>query len=277
MTHAETTDAERLWGYVETWRATADDVLVLLRDLTPEDWARPTDLTGWDVRAVASHLAHLESELAGNPQADVEVPPRDHIRSSMGHYTERGPVARVGWPTAEIVDELETAVSVRYARLREEPPTEGAGAPPTTPGGIGWNWQTLLSNRVVDCWMHEQDIRRATNRPGGYDRPGAAHTVESFADGFGYVVGKRVQPRAGTTVALHVTGGPTAQVTVEEGVDGRARRVPEPVEPTVLLTMGAEAYIVLSGGRRGPEAVDVEVVGDRAVGDAVLAALPLTP
>ena len=38
----------------------------LLRELDPDDWAKPTDLPGWNVRYIAAHLAHLESELAGN-------------------------------------------------------------------------------------------------------------------------------------------------------------------------------------------------------------------
>ena len=50
------------------------DVVALLRSLDEDDWSRPTDCPGWDVKAVAAHLAHLESVLAGRPQDHVEVP-----------------------------------------------------------------------------------------------------------------------------------------------------------------------------------------------------------
>ena len=70
---SSTSDADRLAQYVDAWKSAVDDTVALLRSLDDEDWARPTDLAGWDVKAVAAHLAHLESELAGNEQQHVEV------------------------------------------------------------------------------------------------------------------------------------------------------------------------------------------------------------
>ncbi len=78
----------------------------------------------------------------------------------------------------------------------------------------------LLSNRPVDVWMHEQDIRRAIGRPGGYSSPAAAHVMGVFGQALPMVVGKRVAPPVGTTVTLEV---PDAGVgwTVRVGEDGR--------------------------------------------------------
>src|SRR3954469_5335825 len=106
-------DENRLQSYVDTWAAAVEDVVGLLRSLSEDDWSLPTDLPGWDVRAVAAHLAHLESELAGNAQADVDVPEADHILTLMGAYTERGPIARSDWTTDEIIDELERSCAKR--------------------------------------------------------------------------------------------------------------------------------------------------------------------
>jgi uncharacterized protein (TIGR03083 family) len=252
--------------------------VALLRSLSDDDWSRPTDLAGWDVRAVASHLAHLESELAGNEQEPVQVPEREHIVSPMGYYTEMGPIARREWPPPKVVDELESAAATRLAELREEPPSEGTGTPPRTPGGIGWDWNTLLSNRVVDVWMHEQDIRRAVGRAGGMDTPAARHTVSVFSRAFAYTVGKRVAPAPGTSVVLEVTGQRPVRLAVAVGEDGRAGPVaPAPDSPDVTLTMDLETYVVLAGGRRVPEAVEVKVVGDEELGRRVLAAMAVTP
>ena len=74
------------------------------------------------------------------------------------------------------------AVSLRAAA--RDPPADGKADLPRTPGKIGWNWETLLSNRVVDVWMHEQDIRRAVGRPGGMNTAAAAHTVATFTRSF---------------------------------------------------------------------------------------------
>ena len=277
-TSTSTSDADRLASYVDAWSATAHDVITLLRSLDEVDWNRPTDLAGWDVRAVAAHLAHLESELAGDEQERVEVPELEHITSPMGYYTEQGPIARREWPTADVVDELERAVATRLAALRAEPPTDGSAAPPHTPGGIGWDWQTLLSNRVVDLWMHEQDIRRAVGRPGGMDTPGAEHTVAVFARAFGYAVGKRVQPDPGTRVVLDVSGLRPVHLAVE--VDGNGRAVAADVlagDADVALAMDLETYVILAGGRRSPADVEVSVTGDEELGRRVLAAMAVTP
>lgn len=273
-----TSDADRLTQNVDAWKAAVDDTVALLRSLDEADWARPTDLAGWDVKAVAAHLAHLESELAGNEQQPVEVAEAAHIVSPMGLYTERGPLARRDWPAERIVEELEQSAATRLAELRAHPPTDGTAAATRTPGGIGWDWNTLLSNRVVDVWMHEQDIRRAVGRPGGMDSAGAEHTVSVFARGFGYTVGKRVAPSAGTTVALEVTGLRPVHLAVEVGADGRARPVvPPPDSPTVRLRMDLETYVVLAGGRRDPADVEVEVTGDQELGRQVLAVMAVTP
>ncbi len=272
-----TTDAARLAHYVDTWEQAVRDVVALLRSLGPDDWTKPTDLPGWDVRAVAAHLAHLESELAGNEQQPVDVPELEHIASPMGRYTEMGPRARANWPVDRIVDELESSAALRLTALRADPPADPTAVPAITPGGIGWNWETLLSNRVLDVWMHEQDIRRAVGRPGGLDSPAAAHTAGVFARGLGYVVGKRVGPPGGTTVVLDVGGPHPFHTAVVVGDDGRAATVADPLNPTVTLRMDFESYVVLSGGRRRPADVPVEVEGDQELGQQVLGALALTP
>ncbi len=273
-----TTDAVRLAGYVDTWERAVHDVVELLRSLAPEDWSTPTDLPGWDVRAVAAHLAHLESELAGYEQERVEVPELAHVTSPMAAYTERGPLARASWSPERIVDELESAAATRLAALRADPPADADAVADRTPGGIGWSWGTLLSNRPVDVWMHEQDIRRAVGRPGGLDSPAAAHTAAVFARGLGFVVGKRVAPPAGTTVVLDVTGPHPVHAAVQVGADGRAAPLgADPAEATVTLRMDLDGFVRLAGGRCRPSDVPVEVSGDQELGARVLGSLAMTP
>lgn len=266
-------DENRLQGYVDTWAVAVEDAVTLLRSLRDEDWSRPTDCPGWDVRAVAAHLAHLESELAGNPQDQVEVPALAHVTSSMGAYTERGPIARRDWSPTAVVDELETSAAIRLAALRADPPTDGSVRAPVTPGGIGWTWDTLLSNRPLDVWMHEQDVRRAVGLPGGLDTAPARHTADYLTESLDMVVGKRVAPAPGTTVLLEVVGSPARAVAV--GDDGRARQVAPPGDPTVRLRLDREDFIVLAGGRRAPSSARVE--GDQELGHRVLGAFAVTP
>jgi uncharacterized protein (TIGR03083 family) len=273
-----TSDRERLSEYVESWRGAVDDVLTVLRSLGDEDWSRPTDLPGWDVKAVASHLAHLESELSGVKQKRVELPERDHYTAPTSMYTELGIVAREDMSGPEIADELEQCTKSRYDQLVADPPTDGQADPPRTPGKIGWNWEALLSNRVVDVWMHSQDIRRAVGRPGGLNTPAAAFTVASFVGSFPYAVGKRVSPPVGTTVALDVTGVSPVHLVVE--IDESGRAVPlttDPEKPTAAVRMDPETFIVLAGGRRPVADLPVEVEGDEELAGRVLEAMAVTP
>jgi uncharacterized protein (TIGR03083 family) len=273
-----TSDQERLGQYVDIWADAVDQVLELLRSLAPEDWDRPTDLPGWDVRAVAAHLAHLESDLAGMAQTAVDVPELDHVRSPMSRYTEQGRIARADWSPDRIVEELAKAAEIRLAVLRENPPTDATADPDRTPGGIGWDWETLLRNRPLDVWMHEQDIRRAVGRPGGLTTPAAAHTTQVFTMSLPYAVGKKVAPPAGTTVVVDVRGVHPVHLAVEMGEDGRARPTSgDPQQPTVSLGMDLETFVVLAGGRRPPSQVEVAVSGDSELGARVLEAMAVTP
>jgi uncharacterized protein (TIGR03083 family) len=269
---------DRLRAYVETWHTALRSVTSLLRDLDEEEWSRPTDLPGWDVRAVAAHLAHLEAELAG-ATAETETAEGLHQATVVsGPYTQGGVEARASLSNDAILDELAKAAAGRLEQLRLDPPTDPDEIPARTPGGIRWSWETLLRNRPVDLWMHEQDIRRAVGWPGGFDSPAAAHTVMVFATTFPFVVGKRVSPRPGTTVVLDVTGAHPVHQPVRVGSDGRA--VPldsDPSDPTVSLRMGVETFVVLCGGRKPPGAVPVEVIGDRELAHRVLSAMAVTP
>jgi len=265
-------------GYVEAWRRTIDDVLALLRSLDTDDWERPTDLPGWTVKSVAAHLAHLESELCGVKQQRVELPERDHYNETSSRYTELGLVAREDKSGAEITDEIEECARSRYESLLADPPTDGKGEPPRTPGKVGWDWETLLGNRVVDVWMHEQDLRRATGRPGGMNTPGAAHTIQAFTRAVPFAVGKRVAPPTGTTVVLDVRGVHPVHLVVAVNEQGRAEAlVEDPEQPDVAVQLDVEGFALLAGGRRPVDEVPVVVQGDAELGRRVLEALAVTP
>lgn len=272
-----TNDENPLQHLVEVWHRAAHDTIALLRSLDEPEWAVRTELPGWDVRAIAAHLAHLESELAGNPQEQVEVPPAPHVKGLLGEFTEAGVIARASWTTDEIIDELEASVEKRYADFTSAPPADASAPGPGFAGVVGWSWQTLMTNRPLDFWMHEQDIRRAVDRPGGMDSPGAVHTAEVYAKSLPFVLGKKVGAPAGTTAVLEVTGVHPQVLTARVAPNGRG----EPVdhldeEPTVRLVMDFETWILLVGGRRGPDDVQVEVQGDGELGRRLLDNLGVT-
>jgi uncharacterized protein (TIGR03083 family) len=269
-------DAERLATYVETWWQAIGDFTALLDSLPEEAWAAPTDLAGWDVKAVASHTAHLESLVSGGPDetADIGEPP--HVTGPMGQFTEIGVVTRRDRSPASIVEEIRERTAARHESLLADPPTDPSAPAPGIFGMIGWTQHTLLRNRPLDVWMHEQDVRRAVGRPGGMDSAAAQHTADYLSEAFGFVVGKKVAPPAGTTAVLAVEGSPVIAVEVDEA--GRGQRLAEvPAQPDVLLAMDRESFIVLAGGRRAVEPDKVTIEGDAELGASIVAHLGTTP
>ena len=270
---------DQLARLVDAWSEAVDDVVALLRSLDDEQWAAPTDLPGWDVRAVAAHLAHIEAELAGmvEPMTDVAVSTPGPATIVVAAYTESGVRARAHRSADEVLAELATAAKTRLLELRGNLPTDPAGTPPRTPGGVAWDWATLLGNRVIDVWMHGQDIRRAVGRPGATATAAARHTVETFTRGFLYAVGKRVAPSGGTTVVLDVTGGTPLHLPVTMQGSRAVPMAADPAEPDTGLRMDLESFAILSGGRRAPDRVQVELSGDRELAGRILAAMAVTP
>lgn len=263
---------------ITTWQVAMDSLLTLLTALDETDWERPTDLPGWRVRDVVAHLAHLESELAGHEQPHVDVPPAAHVRSEMGVFTESGVLARADRSPTELIDEITASARDRLAALETTPITDPTATSSGFGAVMGWSWATLLSNRVLDVWMHEQDVRRAVGRPGGLDTPAAAHAATMMAAALPIVFAKRAGAPAGATLVLDATGPGGRVLSVEVGSDGRARLLDaEPADPTVHVTMSLADWLVLAGGRRTPDAVSVQVEGDEDLGRRVLESLAVTP
>lgn len=267
-------DQQRLSGYIDVAREAIDDFVALLETIPDEAWSIQTDLPGWDVKAVASHVAHLESVLAGIPEADVEVGEAEHMTAVTAAYTERGVVARRDHAPSDIIAEIRAASTIRFVALEADPPSDG-NVTPETGIPVSWTWNTLLRNRPLDVWMHEQDIRRAVGFPGGMDSAAATHSADYFAEGLGFVVAKRAAAPTGTTVVLEVEGSAPFAVTVTEQRRGEALAV-APELPTVRLALGRESFIVLAGGRRPPEAGTIVVEGDEELAGRILANLTTT-
>lgn len=248
--------------YVRAWHEAMTAVL----DLEPADWDVATDLPGWTARDVLAHLVHLERVLVdGEPAAaGGSVVPAD--------YTNAGVAALRDVPVAQLRADLRDLVARRDEQLSELPDPQAPAE--RTPAGVAWTWEVALRNRAIDAWTHEQDIRRAVDLPGGLDALGAHVTTGTFAAALPFVLGRRVGAAPGTVVRWVVTGPVPVDATIGVGDDGRARRTD--ATPAVTLTMDTEAFTILGGGRRGPEAVEVGIDGDASLGRRVLAAMTIT-
>ena len=144
----------------------------------------------------------------------------------MGLYTEQGVVSRRDKSPDHLINEIREAATKRHTALLADPPTDGTAKPDQIFGGVGWDWNTLLRNRPLDVWMHEQDVRRAVGMPGGMDSPAAKHTADYLAESLGLRARRSGSGApAGTTVVLEIAGSDPFAFTVNE--NGRGERLPD--------------------------------------------------
>jgi uncharacterized protein (TIGR03083 family) len=273
---------------VVVWSSACADFSALAKKLDDLEWSLPTDCPGWSVQDIVAHAAALEAELAGDtapPAVDESAAQISaahveaaHIKNGRGAYTESGVLARRDRTPAQLIAEFDDAVERRTAQLAAEPLDDPDATPPLTPGHAPWSWATLLRNRPVDIWVHEQDIRRAVGRPGGVDGAAARHTQETFGAALPFVVAKRAGVSPGSTVIVDVTGPVSELYVVAVDPRGRGSLVDvEPPEPVARLTMNSETFTILGAGRRDPAALPVKIEGDEDVAHRVMAAMAVTP
>lgn len=148
-----------------------DAVIDLLRQLTPEEWAKPTGCEPWDVRAMVSHMVGMaEAQASFREFVHVYRAATQRDGGSMiDAMTATQVRERAAMTPGELVDRLAEvaprAVRRRHripaplrrgVRMRQDPPFDAER------WSLGYVFD-VLSTR--DPWMHRLDISRATGRP----------------------------------------------------------------------------------------------------------------
>jgi uncharacterized protein (TIGR03083 family) len=143
----------------------------MLATLSEQDWNRPTDCPGWDVRTMASHVLGM-AEMAASIRQGLIQARRAKKRGGVfiDALTAIQVDARTNMSPQQVIDRLRL-VGPRAARARQRIPSvvRNRRLPIPQPVGgrdedwtIGYLTDTILTR---DTWMHRVDISRATNRP----------------------------------------------------------------------------------------------------------------
>lgn len=156
----------------------------LLRSLRADDWTKPTDCTGWDVRAVAAHALGM-AVMVTSPQEQQR-----QFQAAGDRLQERGGLfidaltgiqvdERDDMTPAQIVDEfaacIESAVVGRTNTPQEVLNQQRPNATQVGDHSEFWTFGYLIDVILTrDPWMHRIDIVRAT---------GARHTMTAEHDG----------------------------------------------------------------------------------------------
>lgn len=257
-------DAAHVDRLEEVWSSTAR----LGDSLSEADWKAPTECPGWSVQDNLAHVIGMEAAILGRPHPDVEErPDAPHVKNDIGRSNERWVEAFRDRSGPEVLEEFRAVTGERLVALRA--PDMDFGAESWTPVGPG-TVRDLLPFRVFDSWVHEQDMRRAVGKPGGWDGDAARVSLDRLSGVMPMIVGKKVKPPDGATVVFEVVGPAGRDLAI--GMEGGRAQVLEqaPVAPTVRIRMSGDAFLRLSAGRGDAEVIlgsgTVEIVGDTALG-----------
>jgi uncharacterized protein (TIGR03083 family) len=232
-------------------------ITALCESLSESEWKTATDCPGWSVQDNLSHLIGIERMLEGLPPTTHKAAPAEHVKNPIGEANENEIDSRRHLSGAEVLSVWEEISARRMATLRsaDDAYFDEPAMTPTGPGTVG----DFLSIRVLDSWVHEQDIRRAVGKPGNLGGSAAEHTVDRLMRTVPIVVGKRAGTPEGASVVIDVTGDVTRHVVCTV-TGGRAAVVAEePASPFAHITMDVETFVVFATGRATAEAMEARV------------------
>jgi uncharacterized protein (TIGR03083 family) len=260
------------FALAETWGSLAE----VCRELSSTEWALPTECPGWDVKDQLSHLIGIEQAIMGEPAPEWSEPFGAHVKNDFAATNEPYVAVRRAQRGPAILAEFVAVTGTRLEQLAALGEAEWAA--------VGWSpmgqvpHAEFMTARVYDSWVHEQDVRRALDRPGGSGNTASAISLGRIQDAMPFVVGKKAGCAEGTAVRFDVSGsGDDARVFTIAVEAGRARPVTEDVTPTVSLSFSSLDFTRLGCGRAAASQVaaagGIAIVGDEQVGQSVLSAM----
>ncbi len=253
------------WGAIDT----------LAQGLADAEWDLPSECPGWTVRDVLSHLIGIERVLLGEalPPPLPELPA--HVENEVGARNEAWVAPRRSRPGPDVLHEFQEVTARRIAELRSWPESRFDEIGPSPVGEVPY--REFMQVRVMDSWVHEQDIRVATARPGHDSGPAAELSIDRLCAAMPFVVGKQAGAPEGASVRFELRGPLARRIEVVVR-DGRAKAVAAlDAQPTTSLDIDVEVFWRLACGRVDGKAARlaglVDIGGDEALASRVLDAM----
>jgi uncharacterized protein (TIGR03083 family) len=256
----------------ETWGGLAEACF----ELSSNEWALPTECPGWDVKDQLSHLIGIERTIMGEAAPEWDGPRGDHVKNDFAAMNEAWVAVRRPLDGAAVRAEFVEVTRTRLGQLAERTEDEWAV--------VGWSpvgqvpYAVFMEVRAFDSWVHEQDARRALDRPGGSGNLASAISLGRVESAMPFVVGKKAACADGTAVRFEIEGpGDDARAFTVAVEGSRARAVDEDVTPTVTVSLSSLDFLRLGCGRATAAQVEaaggIAMEGDAAVGRQVLGAM----
>lgn len=248
-----------------------DALTELCAPLTESQWKTATDCPGWSVQDNISHLVGIENMLLGKPPTTHKSPKYDYIKNPIGEHNEHEIDVRRSLSGSEVFAEWKATAAERAQQLRTAD-AEYFAKPmmmPTGPGTLG----DFLDIRILDIWIHDQDIRRALNIAGNHGGPCAEHTIDRLIRTLPIVVGKRAATPEGQSVLINISGAVQRTIYISV-IEGRANIVTSaPANLLCEISMDSTVFTALATGRKLSTELDWISTGDTAHAQRIVSQL----
>jgi uncharacterized protein (TIGR03083 family) len=250
----------------ETWRSISE----FGATLTETQWKTFTQLPQWTVQDNLSHLVAFEANFQGIPRPEHIAADKSHVKNELGSSNEDDVDVRRSQLGAKVLAEWNELTALRLQSLRTAN-ADYFAQEMMTPAGPG-TMADFLHLRILDCWTHEQDMRRALGLPGHQSGPSAEHTIDRLIRTLPIVIGKRAGTPEGQSVVIRITEHVTRLVAITV-VNGRGQiNNEEPPSSMCDISMNSDVFLQLATGRAGYEelATQISVSGDAEHANRVL-------
>lgn len=242
-----------------------------LRTRTAEAYDAPTPCPGWTVRDVLSHLIGFELMLRGDPVPEHVGSWPEYVKNPVGELNEAYVLAFREKPGIEVLDLFMDTTTSSLERLRALSDEEWER--------VGWSpegerpYHRFQETRVLDSWIHLQDIRDALLEPSDDHGPGEEIVVNRFEAALPFVLGKKADAPEGTLVQINLSGRLGRSILLGV-VDGRARALEHSsTTPNLELTTPVALFWRRAAGRISADAFlnasATDVRGDKALARAI--------
>jgi uncharacterized protein (TIGR03083 family) len=255
------------------------ELMVLLRELTPGDWLRPTACAGWAVKDIAAHL--LDTGLRRlSLGRDRFMPPSGDISSysDLVAYLNR---LNAEWVTAarrlspevliDLMDTMAPQVQEFFAALDPHA---------TAHFGVAWAGEESspvwfdIGREYTERWLHQQQIREAVSAPTLDSREWLHPALDIFMRALPHTY-RAVPAEPGRSILFSVEGGAGGDWTLRyESPGWRLFTGREDASAATVILDQETAWKLLSKGLP-PETARrrIRIEGDRRLGEPILSAL----
>ena len=199
----------------ETWSSLER----LLRPQPDAVYQRSTSCPGWTVQDVVSHLVGFELLLRGDALPAHSAAWPDYVRNPVGELNEAFVECFRARSGPEVLALFCQTADESLARLRALDDESWER--------VGWSpegerpYHRFMETRVLDSWIHLQDVRDALLEPADDHGAGEEIVINRFEAALPYIVGKKMNAPQGLVLRLNLSGRLARSVVI--GItEGRA-------------------------------------------------------